>query len=175
MLSVKGAVWLGVIVVAFSSLLHLLKTPYPVPAPETSAVFITGTSSGIGRDAAIELACKGYLVFAGVRKEADAASIADESAARKCSPNLVPVIVDVSSHDQLLAARDVVADVLERTQASRAPRTLAVVVANAGIATLGSVLRSPCSCRISSNQSVMFVWTSPFASQEVLKRCPWRP
>ena len=133
----RGAMWVAAAVVAATALQHLLAPKFPVPDPKSSAVFITGTSTGIGRHAAVELACLGYLVFAGVRQQQDAASIADEAATRHCSSNLVPVIVDVSSHEQVLAARDVVADVLERTQASTSPRRLAAIVANAGISVMG--------------------------------------
>ena len=38
----------------------------------------TGTSSGIGRTAAVYLARKGFLVLAGVRKEADAKALRGE-------------------------------------------------------------------------------------------------
>ena len=36
------------------------------------AVVVTGASSGIGRASAMKLACSGFRVFAGVRKEEDA-------------------------------------------------------------------------------------------------------
>ena len=42
-----------------------------LPVPSQAAVIITGCSSGIGHDAAIHLAAKGFTVFAGVRKSED--------------------------------------------------------------------------------------------------------
>ena len=39
-----------------------------LPVPNKAAVIITGCSSGIGHDAAIHLAAKGFTVFAGVRQ-----------------------------------------------------------------------------------------------------------
>lgn len=56
-------------------------------------MFITGASTGIGRSLALTLACKHYLVFAGVRKSEDAASVVDTAALRGCGGNIVPVFV----------------------------------------------------------------------------------
>jgi NADP-dependent 3-hydroxy acid dehydrogenase YdfG len=42
---------------------------------ESGAVVVTGASTGIGRAAALHLDGKGYRVFAGIRKQADAKSI----------------------------------------------------------------------------------------------------
>jgi NAD(P)-dependent dehydrogenase (short-subunit alcohol dehydrogenase family) len=51
--------------------------------------FVTGASTGIGRDIALSLAAKGHRVFAGVRKPADGAALKREAA------GLVPVLCDV--------------------------------------------------------------------------------
>jgi NADPH:quinone reductase-like Zn-dependent oxidoreductase len=48
------------------------------PARPTNAVLITGCSTGIGRGAALYLASKGYMVFAGVRKDTDIKSLLKE-------------------------------------------------------------------------------------------------
>jgi len=50
------------------------------------AVLITGCSSGIGRQTAITLADRGFIVFAAIRKEGDA-----ENLRRLSMPNIVPV------------------------------------------------------------------------------------
>lgn len=49
-------------------------------------VLVTGCSSGIGRETAVELAAHGFTVFATVRKEADAENLRNLDA-----PNLVPM------------------------------------------------------------------------------------
>jgi NAD(P)-dependent dehydrogenase (short-subunit alcohol dehydrogenase family) len=54
------------------------------------AVLITGASSGIGRACALRLDRRGWRVFAGVRKRADAESLSAE-----CSERSTPVLLDV--------------------------------------------------------------------------------
>jgi NAD(P)-dependent dehydrogenase (short-subunit alcohol dehydrogenase family) len=66
---------------------------------ETGVIVISGASSGIGRHAAINLAEKGYVVFAGVRKETDANSIRNLQI-----KGLYPVILDVTKHDSCVTA-----------------------------------------------------------------------
>src|SRR5215475_1999303 len=62
-------------------------------------VFITGTSTGIGRASALLLARAGFRVFAGVRKEQDAASLrADE-------PAITPILIDVANANSIATAR----------------------------------------------------------------------
>jgi NAD(P)-dependent dehydrogenase (short-subunit alcohol dehydrogenase family) len=63
------------------------------------SVLVTGASTGIGRTTALRLDGSGWRVFAGVRKEADAESLRQEA-----SPNLVPVILDVTDPEQIAAA-----------------------------------------------------------------------
>ncbi len=62
------------------------------------SVLVTGASTGIGRATALRLDGSGWRVFAGVRKEADAESLRQEA-----SPNLVPVILDVTDPEQIAA------------------------------------------------------------------------
>jgi len=69
--------------------------------PDQKSVLITGASSGIGRACALQLDRLGWRVFAGVRREADAADL--RAAA---SPNLQPVIFDVTQAEQVSAAAE---------------------------------------------------------------------
>jgi NAD(P)-dependent dehydrogenase (short-subunit alcohol dehydrogenase family) len=68
---------------------------------ESGAVVVTGASTGIGRATALLLDEKGYRVFAGVRKEADAKSLAEEG-----SDNLTPVTIDVTKESSIKSAKD---------------------------------------------------------------------
>jgi NAD(P)-dependent dehydrogenase (short-subunit alcohol dehydrogenase family) len=61
-------------------------------------VVVTGASTGIGRATARRLAGSGWHVFAGVRRDADAQSLAAESAA------ISPLILDVTIEEQVKAA-----------------------------------------------------------------------
>jgi NAD(P)-dependent dehydrogenase (short-subunit alcohol dehydrogenase family) len=68
---------------------------------ESGAVVVTGASSGIGRATALLLDEKGYRVFAGVRKQADAESLAEEG-----SDRLTPITIDVAEESSITAAKD---------------------------------------------------------------------
>jgi NADP-dependent 3-hydroxy acid dehydrogenase YdfG len=59
---------------------------------ESGAVMVTGASTGIGRATALLLDRKGYRVFAGVRKQADAKSLAEDG-----SDRLTPITIDVTN------------------------------------------------------------------------------
>ena len=67
------------------------------------SVLVTGASTGIGRATALRLAGAGWKVFAGVRKEEDAASLRAEASER-----LAPVILDVTDADQIAAAAELI-------------------------------------------------------------------
>lgn len=56
----------------------LFRHKYPVVAPENALVLVTGTSSGLGREAVRELHRQGYAVLATVRKEEDVKSLEAE-------------------------------------------------------------------------------------------------
>jgi NAD(P)-dependent dehydrogenase (short-subunit alcohol dehydrogenase family) len=71
----------------------------------SGAVVVTGASTGIGRATALLLDGKGYRVFAGVRKEADARELAQDG-----SDRLTPVTLDVTDADQIASARRQVAE-----------------------------------------------------------------
>ena len=68
---------------------------------ESGAVVVTGASTGIGRATALHLDEKGYRVFAGVRKEADAKSLAEEG-----SDRLTPITIDVTQDSSIASAKD---------------------------------------------------------------------
>lgn len=91
------------------------------------AIVVTGASTGIGRATALHLDAQGFDVFAGVRREPDAASLR-----RDASPRLRTLIFDVTDAASLAAAaKDVEAD-LEGGG-------LVGLVANAGIGVGGPV------------------------------------
>jgi NAD(P)-dependent dehydrogenase (short-subunit alcohol dehydrogenase family) len=70
---------------------------------ESGAVMVTGASSGIGRATALYLDQRGYRVFAGVRKDEDAKSLAEEG-----SDRLKPLKLDVTKQRSIAtAARNV--------------------------------------------------------------------
>jgi NAD(P)-dependent dehydrogenase (short-subunit alcohol dehydrogenase family) len=65
------------------------------------AALVTGASSGIGRATVRRLDAAGWKVFAGVRKEEDAAALREESSAR-----LEPLMLDVLDPDAIAAAAE---------------------------------------------------------------------
>ncbi len=82
---------------------------------------ITGASTGIGRACALYMDRQGWRVFAGVRKERDAASLSGES-----SQHLTPVILDVTDQKSIREAAQIVS-------ASVGESGLAGLVNNAGV------------------------------------------
>ncbi|MEK5645473.1 MULTISPECIES: SDR family NAD(P)-dependent oxidoreductase [Paenibacillus] len=90
-----------------------------MPFKTQELVVVTGTSSGIGRATAEQLAAEGFHVLAGVRRQEDADKIK-----RK---NIEPVIVDVTNINTLKA-------LAERVEQDSLGRPLRAVVNNAGIA-----------------------------------------
>ncbi|HXF32737.1 MAG TPA: SDR family oxidoreductase [Solirubrobacterales bacterium] len=64
-------------------------------------VLVTGSSSGIGRATVRRLDEAGWKVFAGVRKEEDAAKLREESSAR-----LEPLLLDVTDAEAIAAAAE---------------------------------------------------------------------
>jgi NAD(P)-dependent dehydrogenase (short-subunit alcohol dehydrogenase family) len=86
---------------------------------------VTGASSGIGRATSLLLARAGFRVFAGVRRDADAASIAGENVA-----GLEPLHLDVTDAASIAAARETV-------EKATGDAGLAGLVNNAGIGIAG--------------------------------------
>src|SRR5690606_20489776 len=68
-----------------------------------ASVLITGTSSGIGRAAALALAEEGFDVLAGVRKDADGAQVQAASGGA-----VTPVRIDVTEGRSILEAAEFV-------------------------------------------------------------------
>ncbi len=88
---------------------------------QLGSVLITGTSSGIGKACALYLADRGFTVFAGVRREEDAATLRQE-----VSSNLTPIFLDVTDISMIEAARDKITNEIGNAG-------LAGLVNNAGI------------------------------------------
>jgi NAD(P)-dependent dehydrogenase (short-subunit alcohol dehydrogenase family) len=87
----------------------------------SGAVVVTGASTGIGRATALHLDGRGYRVFAGVRKEADARELSKDG-----SDRLTPITLDVTDAGQIESAREQVAEAV-------ADQGLAGLVNNAGV------------------------------------------
>ena len=95
------------------------------------SVLVTGASTGIGRACAIEMDRLGWTVFAGVRREEDAVSVAAEGSAR-----LQPVTIDVTEPDLIAAAARTVEEATGRGG-------LQGLVNNAGVAIPGPLETLP--------------------------------
>ncbi|HET7744482.1 MAG TPA: SDR family oxidoreductase [Gaiellaceae bacterium] len=80
----------------------------------SKTVVVTGASSGIGAACAARLAASGWMVFGGVRREEDAATLREKG--------IEPLLLDVTDADQIVAAAESVGDSLD------------ALVDNAGIA-----------------------------------------
>jgi len=90
-------------------------------SPSHGAVVITGASTGIGQACALHLDKLGFRVFAGIRKEADAAMLKS-----KASDLLETIHIDVTDAESILRASDSVASAIGDFR-------LAGLVNNAGI------------------------------------------
>lgn len=95
------------------------------------AVLVTGASRGLGRSIAMELNARGYRVFAGVRKSADADSLRNSSDGK-----LSPIILDVTRMDSVAAA-------FQEISGGMGDNGLAGLVNNAGVAVFGPVEQVP--------------------------------
>lgn len=128
-----------------TSILEILYLKWkPLPYPTVSldevegAIFITGSSSGIGKDAAFHLAETGYHVFASVRKESDIRRLEKEYLERlskdrhQYKNNLHPVICDVTNADTIASAKQAVATWLGQ-KGDKKDRVLVGIVNNAGV------------------------------------------
>ncbi|HUT97738.1 MAG TPA: SDR family oxidoreductase [bacterium] len=86
-----------------------------------ASVLVTGTSTGIGRAAALELARRGFSVYAGVRRSKDA-----ENLLAAAEGKLSPVMLDVTRPEQI-------AEVARLIEAESGETGLHGLVNNAGI------------------------------------------
>jgi NAD(P)-dependent dehydrogenase (short-subunit alcohol dehydrogenase family) len=94
---------------------------------ESGAVVVTGASTGIGRATALFLDEKGYRVFAGVRKQADAESLAEEA-----SDRLTPITIDVTQEHSIASAE-------QQVQSAVGKDGLVGLVNNAGVGNGGPI------------------------------------
>ena len=94
------------------------------------SVLITGASTGFGRLAAIELAAKGWLVFASMRNLAKATALTESALSSDRGGRIVPVELDVTSPDSIASA---IETVLRQTGG-----TLDVLLNNAGYSIMGA-------------------------------------
>jgi len=83
-------------------------------------ILVTGTSTGIGRSIALDLSARGWRVYAGVRKSADAESLQEDA-----DGEIVPLIIDVAKPDSVERA---IAELAEQTGGQ-----LHALVNNAGV------------------------------------------
>lgn len=88
-------------------------------------VVVTGASKGIGRAIALDLAQRGFQVFAGVRKAEDGEALVTVGGV-----NLTPLLIDVTDAAQVAAAAVVVS-------ATVGDAGLAGLINNAGVAVAG--------------------------------------
>lgn len=88
-------------------------------------VVVTGAAKGIGRAIALDLAHRGFQVFAGVRKAQDGEALVTAGGA-----NLTPLLLDVTDAAQVAAAAEVV-------RVAVGAAGLAGLVNNAGVAVAG--------------------------------------
>jgi NAD(P)-dependent dehydrogenase (short-subunit alcohol dehydrogenase family) len=96
-------------------------------AKQKGAVLVTGASTGIGRATALHLDKRGYRVFAGIRKQADAKSLKADA-----SESLTPITLDVTKPRSIAAAR-------QKVMRAVGKAGLSGLVNNAGIASAGPV------------------------------------
>jgi len=98
---------------------------------ERGAVVVTGTSTGIGAACVLHLADAGFSVFAGVRRESDAADLQ-----RRTQGSVTPLLLDITDPHMITAASATVGDTV-------GDRGLAGLVNNAGIVRPGPLELQP--------------------------------
>ena len=98
--------------------------------PTPKSLLITGASTGIGRACALHMAVLGWRVFAGVRREADAASLLKDAPGYPIPDRLIPVNLDVTHPDSVTEAARLLGEAVGEAG-------LDGLVNNAGIAIAG--------------------------------------
>jgi NAD(P)-dependent dehydrogenase (short-subunit alcohol dehydrogenase family) len=96
-------------------------------ATPTKSVLVTGASTGIGRSITEHLAAKGYLVYAGARKQADLDAL-------NTIKNVKALKLDVTVQQDIDAAVDTI---------TKAGHGLDGLVNNAGVATVAPIVETP--------------------------------
>lgn len=128
-MGIKATAVLVALLAASPYLLELAtRKAFPIPAPG-GGVVMTGASTGIGAHAAHSLADAGFLVFAGVRKEADGETLKANAPTAKSRENILPIILDVTKQEQIYAAVQTV----QETLAAKGGLPLVGLVNNAGV------------------------------------------
>jgi len=98
---------------------------------DNGIVLVTGASTGIGRDACLDLASIGFTVYAGVRKTEDGENVVKQASQKKVSGKIVPIILDVTDESHIQKAFKTIS---EHVSSSRLP--FVALVNNAGISDL---------------------------------------
>ena len=98
---------------------------------DKGAVLLTGASRGLGRNMAKHLSARGFHVFAGCRKPADASGLVDETPQR-----LTPLLLDVTDEASVAAA-------VETVSRAVGEAGLTGLINNAGTAVFGPVEQVP--------------------------------
>ncbi len=106
-------------------------------------IVITGSSSGFGRCTALELAGRGWHVFATVRKEADRESLLAEAARLHCQEHLTPLLCDITHEDEVTALAQQVETLLSALPGEQDAPRLDALLNNAGSAYGGPVELMP--------------------------------
>ncbi len=105
-------------------------------------IVITGCSSGFGRFTALDLAGRGWHVFATVRKDADRASLLAEATARHCEEHLTVLLCDITQQEQVQAlAREV--ESLLRSEAESVGQSSAIPSLHALLNNAGTAYGGP--------------------------------
>lgn len=114
---------IGALLIAILANRFILNKRQPVPTK--TAVIVTGTSSGIGQSAVLELSKQDFTVFATVRKLSDADVFKGKS-------NIIPVVMDVNQNDTITTAIQTIEEQLKSKELA-----LLALVNNAGFAQTG--------------------------------------
>ncbi len=101
------------------------------PTEDRGPVVVTGTSTGIGAATAVYLADKGFRVFAGVRRVADADALTSQSTGQ-----ISALLIDITDPAKIASA-------VETVRAAVGDRGLAGLVNNAGIVRPGPLEFQP--------------------------------
>ncbi len=105
-------------------------------------ILITGCSSGFGRITALELAQRGWHVFATLRSMEDRENLLEQATELRCDANLTPLLCDITQETQVSGLREDIEALLVSGQEDAAPR-LDALLNNAGTAYGGPIELTP--------------------------------